>query len=88
MKKLKKIPKFKTEAEEAKFWLRVDSTEYVDYSKAERWIFPNLKLTSKPITIRLQQGLLARVKQRANALDMPYQTLIKQYIRRGILTSE
>ncbi|OGG30155.1 hypothetical protein A2973_04600 [Candidatus Gottesmanbacteria bacterium RIFCSPLOWO2_01_FULL_49_10] len=84
MKRLKKIPKFKTEAEEAKFWLRVDSTEYLDYSKAERWIFPDLKFTSKPITIRLQEVLLARVKQQANVLDMPYQTLIKQYIRQGL----
>lgn len=44
--KLKKIPKFKTEKEERLFWLKVDSTEYVDWSKAERWKFPNLKLTS------------------------------------------
>lgn len=84
MTKLKKIPKFKSEAEEAKFWLRVDATEYVDFSKAERWSFPNLKLTSKPITIRLQEALLNRVKERANKLDMPYQTLIKQFIFKGM----
>ncbi len=84
MKKLKKIPTFKNEDDEAKFWLRVDSTEYLDFNKAERWVFPDLKLTSKPITIRLQEGLLARIKMKANALDMPYQTLIKQYIQRGL----
>ena len=84
MKKQLVVPKFKSEAEEAKFWLRVDSTEYLDYSKAERWIFPDLKLTSKPITIRLSESLLARVKQKANSLEMPYQTLIKQYIQRGL----
>ena len=87
MKKLKKIPTFKSEAQEAKFWLRVDSTDYLDFSKAERWIFPNLKRTSKPITIRLQESLLARVKARANALDMPYQSLVKQYIRQGLMAS-
>lgn len=84
MKKLKKIPRFKSEAEEAKFWLRVDATEYLDFTKAERWVFPDLALTSRPITIRLPEGLLARVKVKANVLDMPYQTLIKQYIRQGL----
>jgi len=57
MKKLKKIPKFKTEQEEREFWQNVDSTEYVDYSKGlEHWNFPNLKLSTKPITIRLYGG--------------------------------
>ncbi|OGM20266.1 hypothetical protein A2955_00270 [Candidatus Woesebacteria bacterium RIFCSPLOWO2_01_FULL_37_19] len=84
MKKLKKIPKFKTEAEERAFWQKVDSTEYVDWSKAEKWIFPNLKLTSTPITIRIPDSLLGRVKMRAHQKDIPYQSLIKQYIQRGI----
>ncbi|MBL7036832.1 hypothetical protein ISR94_03230 [Candidatus Microgenomates bacterium] len=38
------MPKFKTEKEERLFWQRVDSTGYVDWSKAEKWKFPNLKL--------------------------------------------
>lgn len=84
MKKLKKIPKFKSEQEERKFWQKVDSTDYVDYSKMERWVFPDLKLSSKPITIRLPETLLARVKVRANKLDMPYQTFIKQLIWKGL----
>lgn len=45
MRKLKKIPKFKSEKEEREFWWKTDSTEYVDWSKAEKWVFPNLKLT-------------------------------------------
>ena len=84
MKKLKKIPKFKSEAEERRFWQKADSTEYLDYSRTERWVFPDLKLSSKPITIRLPEGLLARVKVKANKLDMPYQTYIKQLIFRGL----
>ena len=84
MKKLKKIPKFKSEKEESLFWQKVDSTEYVDWSKAERWVFPNLKLTSTPITIRIPDTLLNRVKMRANQKDLPYQSLIKQYIYRGL----
>ena len=84
MKSLKKIPKFISEKEESLFWQKVDSTEYVDWSKAERWIFPNLKLTSTPITIRIPDTLLNRVKMRAHQKDIPYQSLIKQYIYGGL----
>lgn len=87
MKKLKRIPKFKTEAEERRFWLKVDSTEYVDYSKPEKWIFPNLKLTSTPITIRIPDSLLGRVKMKAHQKDIPYQSLIKEYIYHGLQSS-
>lgn len=47
MKSLKKIPKFKTEAEERKFWQTHDSTEYIDWSKAKLVTFPNLKRSVK-----------------------------------------
>lgn len=77
-KKLKKIPKFKSEKEERAFWQKVDSTEYVDYSKMEKASFPNLKLTSRPITIRLPQMLIERLKLEAHKMDIPYQSLIKQ----------
>lgn len=84
MKKLKRIPKFKSETEERRFWQKVDSTDYVDWSKAEKWVFPNLKLTSTPITIRIPDSLLNRVKVKAHQKDIPYQTLIKQYVYRGL----
>ena len=83
MKKLKKIPHFKTEAAERAFWQKVDATEYVDFSKARRWVFPNLKLSSKPITIRLPEYLIIRAKIKAHRQDIPYQTLIKQWIFQG-----
>jgi len=83
-RKYKKIPEFKNEKEEREFWQKADSTEYVDYSKARMVRYPNLKLSSRPITIRLQQGLLERVKLKANQMDMPYQTLIKQMINSGL----
>lgn len=87
VKKFKKIPKFKSELEESKFWQSVDSTEYVDWDKAERWIFPNLKLTSSPITIRIPDSWIDRIKVRAHQKDMPYQTLMKQYIYQGLESS-
>jgi len=41
--KLKSIPKFRTEAEERRFWETHDSSNYVDWRKAERVRLPNLK---------------------------------------------
>ena len=84
MKKLKNIPHFESEAEERKFWQTHDSTEYVDYSNAVRVRFPNLKLTSRPITIRLPENLIERVKIKAHKMDIPYQSLIKQLIYNGL----
>ncbi len=83
-KKLKPIPDFKNEDDERDFWATHDSTDYVDWSKARRVIFPNLQLTKKPISLRITESLLARVKMLANKKDMPYQTLMKQYISKGV----
>ena len=62
MKKLKKIPKFKNASEEAKFWAENDATNYLDFSNAKASIFPNLKPTTKPISIRLPESLLHHLK--------------------------
>ena len=56
----------------------------IDWSKAKRVIFPNLQLTRKPISLRITTSLLAKVKVVANKKDMPYQTLMKQYISKGV----
>ncbi len=79
--KLKKIPHFNSEAEEREFWQTHDSTEYVDWSKAIRGVrFSNLKLTSKPITLRLPVSMIDRLKIEAHKMDIPYQSLIKKFI--------
>ena len=83
-KKLKRIPKFNSEKEEREFWQRVDSTEYVDYSTARHITFPNLKLTSHPITIRLPDVLIERAKIEAHKRDIPYQALIKNILFEGM----
>ncbi|OGM33608.1 hypothetical protein A2962_00510 [Candidatus Woesebacteria bacterium RIFCSPLOWO2_01_FULL_39_61] len=84
MKRLKKIPKFKSEKEEREFWQNVDSTQYVDYTNLEKWSFPNLKLTSRSVTIRIPETIIEKVKIKANRMNMPYQTLIKQFIYKGL----
>jgi len=80
MKKLKPIPSFKTEAEERKFWESNDSTDYVDWSKAQRIRFPNLKPSTTAISLRLPVGLLEQIKIAANKRDVPYQSLIKIWL--------
>jgi len=79
-KKLKPIPRFANEAEERRFWETHDSTDYVDWSKAQRVRFPNLKLSTTSISLRLPQGLLDRIKIAANKRDVPYQSLIKVWL--------
>jgi predicted DNA binding CopG/RHH family protein len=80
MSRLKSIPAFKNEAEERKFWEKHDSTDYVDWSKAERVRFPNLKPSTTAISIRLPSGLLEQIKIAANKRDVPYQSLIKMWL--------
>ena len=80
MKKPKLVPAFKTEAEERKFWETRDSTNYIDWSQAERVRFPNLKPSTMAISIRLPLGLLEQIKIAANKRDVPYQSLIKMWL--------
>ena len=77
MKKLKKIPKFKSIAEEDRFSATYDSTDYVDYAKAEPAFFPELKPSNKTISIRLPESLIEAIKMLANKQDIPYQSMLK-----------
>ena len=79
-KKLKPIPAFSSEAEERRFWESHDSSDYLDWSKAERARLPTLKPTSTAISLRLPVSLLERIKIAANKRDVPYQSLIKVWL--------
>lgn len=78
--KLKPIPHFKNEEAERDFWVTADSSEYFDFSKAKRVIFPNLKPTKKSISIRLPEWIIYELKSLANKRDIPYQALIKTFL--------
>jgi predicted DNA binding CopG/RHH family protein len=88
MNNLKKIPKFKNEAEERAFWESNDSSEYVDWKKSHLASFPNLKPSTKTISLRLPEGLLDRIKIEANKRDMPYQSLIKVWLADDVKESQ
>ena len=77
---LKPIPEFRSETEEREFWETHDSTEYVDWSRAQVVTFPNLKPSTETISLRLPAPLLADLKALANKRDVPYQSLLKVFL--------
>lgn len=77
---LKATPTFTSEAEERAFWETHDSTDRVDWSRARAVRLPNLKPTSKSISLRLPIGLLEALRIEANRRDVPYQSLIKVWL--------
>ena len=76
----RKVPKFRTEADERKFWESHDSGDYVDWSKAKGINFPNLKPSTESISLRLPISLLEGLKIEANKRDVPYQSLLKTWL--------
>ena len=80
-KQPKTVPKFATEAQERAFWEKNDSADYQDWTRARRVVLPNLKPTTKTISLRLPQHLLDSIKTAANARDVPYQSLIKVWLQ-------
>ena len=80
----KKTPKFKSSEEEASFWEDHDTTDYIDWSKAKRAHFTNLKPSTRTISLRLPEDLLNTIKILANKEDVPYQSLMKILLAEGI----
>jgi len=80
MQKLKELPTFKNEADESLFWDENDITDYFDTSKVKSARFPNLKKTTKSISLRLPVDMIEELKVKANAMDVPYQSLIKMFL--------
>jgi predicted DNA binding CopG/RHH family protein len=75
------IPQFKTEADERAYWETHDSSVHLDWTQAKRAKLPNLRPTTKTISLRLPQHLLDSIKIAANARDVPYQSLIKVWLQ-------
>jgi predicted DNA binding CopG/RHH family protein len=80
----KELPQFESEDEERAFWATHDSTEYVDWDKAETAVFPKLKPSTKTISLRLPEIMLNELRLIANKQDVPYQSLIKIFLRERI----
>lgn len=76
----KTIPKFASESEEQDFWNKHDSTQFIDWTKGRVGVFPELKPSTKTISLRLPESLLSALKTLANKRDVPYQSLMKVFL--------
>jgi predicted DNA binding CopG/RHH family protein len=83
-KKMIEIPSFENEDEEREFWATHDSADYVDWRKAQAVRLPNLKPSTRMISIRLPEMMLEDLKVLANKRDVPYQSLLKIYVAERI----
>ena len=81
---LKDIPTFKSEDEEREFWTTHDSAAYIDWDEADEVVLPNLKPSTRTISLRLPQFMLNELRLIANKRDMPYQSLIKMFLKERI----
>ncbi|RME68294.1 MAG: hypothetical protein D6778_02065 [Nitrospirae bacterium] len=84
---LKKIPTFKSEDEERQFWAEADSTEYINWKEASVGNFPDLRPTTRTISIRLPIYLIEDLKRLAHKMDVPYQSLIKMILAKAVKES-
>jgi predicted DNA binding CopG/RHH family protein len=75
-----KVPRFKSAAQERKFWEAYDSAGLIAWSKAKRVRLLNLKPSTQTISLRLPVDTLERTKVAANVRDVSYQSLIKIWL--------
>jgi len=85
MKRPKSLPRFRDEDAEREFWAREESADYLDWSRAKRVVFPNLQPSTRTISLRLPESLLADLKVLANRIDTPYQSLMKVYLAERVM---
>lgn len=76
----KEVPVFQNEEQEREFWSTHDTADYFDLNEAREAVFPNLKPTTRPISIRLNESLIQELKILANKKNVPYHSLIKMYL--------
>lgn len=78
------IPKHRSEEQERAFWARADSADHVDWKSASRVSFARLRPSTRTISLRLPEALVADLKVLANKQDVPYQSLLKIYVAERI----
>jgi len=84
MKKLKPIPSLANEDEEREFWETHDSADFIDWNQAVSMTFPNLRPSTKTISIRLPESLIDSLKILAHKQNVGYQSLIKMLLSEHI----
>jgi len=82
--KRRPIPRFANEDRERAFWTKRDSSAYIDWRKAESVNLPNLRPSTRTISIRMPEPMIERLKVLANKRDVPYQSLLKLFVAERI----
>jgi predicted DNA binding CopG/RHH family protein len=82
LSKAKPLPKFRSEKKEREFWEAKgnDAMAYFDPSTMAAVQFKNLRPSTTSISIRLTDSLLDGIRQQANKLDVPCQSLMKVWL--------
>lgn len=80
----KQIPDFENEDAQREFWDSEDSADYIDWSQAQSVVLTKLKPSTKTISLRLPEAMLAQIRLLANKRDVPYQSLIKVFLQERI----
>ena len=78
--RIKKRRSFRSEAEERAYWNRTDTTSVLDWSKAAWVTFPNLRPSTRTISVRLPVAMIDALKSLVNQRDVPYQSLLKVFL--------
>ena len=78
--KKKRVPEFRSEDEERRFWAENDSSEFIDWASASRRKLPNLRPSLRTISLRLPVAMIEDLKVLANKRDVPYQSLLKVFL--------
>ena len=76
----RKIPSFKSEAEERKFWATHDSVDFIDWRDGKRAVLTELRPSARAISIRLPVAMIDELKLIANRRDVPYQSVLKIFL--------
>lgn len=87
MKKKLKWPSFKNEDEVREWMDKTDFSEYLEPSDLKSVSFPNLKPSKRLISLRLEDSLVEKARKKAAKLHIPYQTLMRQILHKGLETA-
>ena len=90
----KKLPRFKSREEFATFWDTHDLTDYLDETEKVDQLFvlaPGLakkireRSEKKMVALRLAKWQLERARTLAKKNHIPYQSILRQWVERGLL---
>lgn len=79
---MKKLPKFKTEAEEIRFWELHSIADYWDELEEGSDIFKRPKLT--PVTLKFDPLVLKKIRMLARKRGISYNSYIRYLIAKSV----